>query len=78
MWDAARRLRNRSSHPERPTILPPGHAIAAIDVTARQINQIFDKTPDYYSVLGHAVRKATGIGSHQSLPIVVGIDVGET
>lgn len=77
MWDAARNLRNMSSHAERPTILPPGNALAAIDVTARQINQIFDKTPNYYSVLGQAVRKATGIGSHPVLPIVVGIDVGE-
>lgn len=77
MWDAARNLRNMSSHPERPTILPPGLALAAIDVTARKINQIFDKTPDYYSVLGQSVRKATGIGSSPSLPVVVGVDVGD-
>jgi predicted nuclease with RNAse H fold len=77
MWDAARTLRNMSSHPERPMIAPPGYALAAIDVTARRINQIFDKTPDYYSVLGQFVRKATGIGSHPSLPVVVGADVGE-
>jgi predicted nuclease with RNAse H fold len=77
IWDVTRNLRNMSSHPERPTILPPGHALAAIDVTARQINQIFDKTPDYHSVLGQFVRKATGIGSHPGLPVVVGADVGD-
>lgn len=77
MWDAARNLRNMSSHPERAMIAPPGYALAAIDHTARRINQIFDETPDYYSVLGQFVRKATGIGSHPSLPVVVGADVGE-
>lgn len=76
-WDATRNLRNMSSHPERQMILPPGHALAAIELAARRINQIFDKTPDFHSVLGQFVRKATGIGSRPDLPIVAGIDVGE-
>lgn len=77
-WDAKRNLRNMSSHPERQMILPPGHAIAAIELAARRINQLFDKTPDFHSVLGQFVRKATGIGFNRDLPIVVGIDVGES
>ncbi len=76
-WDATRNLRNMSSHPERQMILPPGHAIAEIELAARRINQLFDKSPDFHSVLGQFVRKATGIGSRQDLPIVVGIDVGQ-
>lgn len=76
MWEAVRKLRNWSSHPERPTILPPGHALAAIDVTARRINQIFDRSPHFHSELGLSVRKATGLHSPRRLPIVAGIDVG--
>lgn len=76
-WDAVRHSRNQSSHPDRPTILPPGHAIAATEATARRINQIFDQIPDYHSVLGQSVRLATGIGFNRNLPIVVGIDVGD-
>jgi predicted nuclease with RNAse H fold len=78
MWDATRKLRNMSSHPERQMITPPGYAIAEIELAARRINQLFDKTSDFHSVLGQYVRKATGIGSNRGLPIVVGIDVGES
>lgn len=76
-WQAVRNLRNWSSHPERQKILLPGHAISAIDVTARQINQLFSTNPDYFSRLGLRVRRATGLGSPpRELPTVVGIDVG--
>jgi predicted nuclease with RNAse H fold len=77
LWDAARKSRNHSSHPERPEIRPPGMALSAIAVTARKINQLFDKDPDYFSMLGQTVRKITGVGSETPLPTVVGIHIGE-
>lgn len=76
-WHSVRTLRNWSSHPERQTILPPGQVVSAIDVTARQINQLFAVNPDYFSRLGLRVRKATGLDRPaQYTPVVVGIDVG--
>ena len=75
-WNAVRELRNSSSHPERQSIMPPGHAIAGIDATARQINQLFAENKPYFSHLGIRVRKATGLDNPDRLPVVVGIDVG--
>jgi predicted nuclease with RNAse H fold len=75
-WDAVRNLRNSASHPSRQSILPPGLALADIEVTARQINQLFTDNKSYFSRLGLRVRKATGLHNPNSLPVVAGIDVG--
>jgi predicted nuclease with RNAse H fold len=78
-WEAVRKLRNWSSHPQRPTIVPPGMVIEGIDATARMINQLFADNPAWFSLLGQRVRKATGLGdAHRQFPVVAGIDVGET
>jgi len=76
-WENARQLRNQVSHPERPTIMPPGAALGGIQVAANRINQLFSSNPDFFSVLGQRVQNATGLGDpKQVFPVVVGIDVG--
>ena len=40
-WDAARNLRNASSHPERQTILPPGMALRFLGYAAEDIEDLF-------------------------------------
>ena len=42
-WDATRKLRNMTSHPERQSILMPGNAIGILEVTVRQINTLFSR-----------------------------------
>lgn len=55
----------------------PGFAISGIEATARQINQLFADNPDYFSLLGSRVRKATGLDEKSRVfPVVAGIDVG--
>lgn len=76
-WDASRNLRNWTSHPKRQMIIPPGIAIAEIDLTARLINQLFEANQDYLSSLGVRIRRATGLDCPERiLPVVAGIDVG--
>jgi predicted nuclease with RNAse H fold len=78
-WHATRKLRNWSSHPAAQSILPPGMALSAIDVTARHINQLFAPNPDYFSILGERVRSRIGLDDAQREHAkVVGIDVGDT
>jgi len=77
VWDNSRKLRNQASHPECPTILPPGMALSGIHVAAARINQIFAANPDFFSVLGQRVQKATGLWDQKrNFPVVIGIDVG--
>ncbi len=77
LWEAARHLRNHSSHPQNQMIIPPGMAVGGLEATVRQINQLFADNPDYFSSLGERVRRATGMDNHShEFPIVAGIDVG--
>jgi hypothetical protein len=43
-WEAARELRNSSSHPERASVMPPGAIASMIDTTATDINDLFRAT----------------------------------
>ena len=40
-WQAARRLRNWSSHPQRQTIISPGMSLGALESTTQVINKLF-------------------------------------
>ena len=40
-WSALRGLRNEASHPERQTILAPGHALSLLHSLAAAINHLF-------------------------------------
>ncbi len=40
-WEAARELRNSSSHPERASVMPPGAIASMMDTTATDINDLF-------------------------------------
>lgn len=40
-WEAARELRNLSSHPSRQSIFSPGMAIGALEATTGLINKLF-------------------------------------
>jgi hypothetical protein len=40
-WRTLRRLRNKASHPEKPTILPPGKGLALLRQIADDINALF-------------------------------------
>lgn len=76
MWDAARELRNLSSHPKSQTINFPTAAVAAIDWIALRINQLFAENHDFHSQLGLRVRRNSGLDRKDiAFPIVVGIDV---
>jgi predicted nuclease with RNAse H fold len=76
-WETVRTLRNWSSHPEHQMINVPGAAIATVEVCARRINQLYSANPDYHSMWGTKVRRATGLDRvGYEFPVVVGIDVG--
>lgn len=40
-WTALRKLRNEASHPEKPTILPPGQVLPLLRQIAEDINALF-------------------------------------
>jgi hypothetical protein len=40
-WEAARKLRNSSSHPERASVMPPGAIASLVEATATDINHLF-------------------------------------
>ena len=40
-WDSLRKLRNIASHPDQPTILPPGPSVQMVAITAGLINELF-------------------------------------
>lgn len=40
-WEAARRLRNSSWHPERASVMPPGAIAIMVEATATDINDLF-------------------------------------
>jgi hypothetical protein len=40
-WEAARKLRNSSSHPERASVMPPGAIASMVETTATDINGLF-------------------------------------
>lgn len=40
-WTALRKLRNEASHPERPTILPPGQVLGLLRQISGDINALF-------------------------------------
>ena len=40
-WTALRKLRNEASHPEKPTILAPGHALGLLRQIADDIKALF-------------------------------------
>jgi hypothetical protein len=43
-WEAARKLRNSSSHPERASVMPPGAIASLVEATAADINDLFLRT----------------------------------
>lgn len=44
MWDAIRELRNKTSHPERQSILVPGEVIGILERISDEINSLFRNT----------------------------------
>ncbi len=40
-WHSTRKLRNRASHPEQQTIMPPGFIIGTLFTTAEKLNFLF-------------------------------------
>ncbi len=40
-WNSVRKLRNRSSHPARQTILSPGMALSIVEIAATFLNRLF-------------------------------------
>ena len=40
-WDSLRKLRNIASHPDQPTILPPGPIVGMVAITVGLINELF-------------------------------------
>ncbi len=42
-WEATRKLRNSSSHPERASVMPPGAIANLVEATAADINDLFLK-----------------------------------
>lgn len=76
-WDAVRKLRNASSHPQKQSIMLPAEALGGIEGTVWLINQLFGDVPDYFSEMGKRVRRLTGLDeAERAWPVVVGIDVG--
>lgn len=76
-WDAGRALRNFASHPANQVINVPSAAIAAVQVCARKLNQLFADNHDFFTALGERVRNKTGLDrKSQEFPVVAGIDVG--
>lgn len=44
-WDAARKLRNAASHPERASVMPPGAVLGMLKANAHDINRLFVRCP---------------------------------
>ena len=44
-WEAARKLRNAVSHPERASVMPPGAVLGMLKVNAHDINRLFARCP---------------------------------